>query len=146
MKKQSSLTIGGVAKAANVGVETIRFYERKAIISQPPKTDGFRYYSDEYVKKIRLVKKLQEIGFSLAEIKEFFTFDACCSHSRQVIQQKSKAKAIEIRQKIADLKVALEAIERFQNSCGSNKDATLECELLECFENNWACCESPQLP
>jgi len=85
MNMQTTMTIGALAKAAGVGVETVRFYERKGIITQPPKTAGFRYYSEEDTKRIRLVKKLQEIGFTLDEIKAFLEFDTCCSQSRQVI-------------------------------------------------------------
>ena len=71
MNEKKPITIGVLAKAANVGVETIRFYQRKAIIEQPPKTNGFRHYSNEDIRIVRLVKKLQGVGFSLDEIKDF---------------------------------------------------------------------------
>ena len=88
MKDQKN-TIGVVAKKAGVGVETVRFYERKEIIQQPQKsTNGFRYYCESDIKKIRLVKKLQEIGFSLNDIKGLLIFDSCCNDSKQIIKQK----------------------------------------------------------
>lgn len=139
------MTIGVLAKSANVGVETIRFYERKQIISQPAKTNGFRYYSDDDVKRIRLVKKLQEIGFSLDEIKDFLVFDTCCGATKQVIKQKSQQKIVEINQKISDLTAALQALEKFSNACGADNNPSLECELLECFENQWECCSTPDV-
>lgn len=140
MNKQSPLTIGVLAKQANVGVETIRFYERKGLITQPPKTGGFRHYSEDDVKRIRLVKKLQEIGFTLEEIKEFLLYDHCCNDSRQVIKRKSQEKIAQIQQQIAGLQTALEALEKFSTSCGTDNDNHLECELLDCFDNQWACC------
>lgn len=140
MNKESSITIGALAKLSNVGVETIRFYERKGIISQPPKTNGFRYYADEDAKRIRLVKKLQEIGFTLDEIKAFLVFDTCGGETKQVIRQKSQEKIVEINQKIAELTSAVQALEKFVCSCGSDSSTSYECELLDCFENQWECC------
>ena len=139
MKEQISITIGALAKSANVGVETVRFYERKGIVRQPPKTNGFRYYSDDDVKRIRLVKKMQEIGFTLEEIKAFLVFDTC-SETKQLIQQKSQDKIAEINGKIASLNAAVQALEKFVCSCGSDSNTSLECELLDCFENKWTCC------
>ncbi len=140
VNNKSALTIGVLAKEANVGVETVRFYERKGIIIQPPKTGGFRHYSDDDVKRIRLVKKLQEIGFTLEEIKEFLLYDHCCGESRELVKRKSQAKMAEIKQKIADLNAALAALEKFSASCGADNHTHLACELLDCFENQWACC------
>lgn len=142
MKEQTSMTIGALAKSAQVGVETVRFYERKGIIRQPTKTNGFRYYSDDDVKRIRLVKQMQEIGFTLEEIKAFLVFDTC-SDTKQLIRQKSKDKIAEMNDKIASLNAAVEALEKFVHSCGSDSNISLECELLDCFENQWACCAPP---
>lgn len=142
MKEQMSYTIGKLAKSANVGVETVRFYERKGILTQPPKTNGFRYYSDDDAKRIRLVKKMQEIGFTLDEIQEFLVYETC-AETKQLIRQKSERKIVEIQQKIADLNTALQALEKFVCSCGSSNNASLACELLDCFDNQWECCTPP---
>lgn len=139
--KEQAMTIGMLAKAANVGVETIRFYERKHIIDQPSKTNGFRYYSQDDVRRVRLIKKLQEIGFSLTEIKDFLVFDHCCSKSKHVVREKSQLKIVEMKQKIADLNVAVSALDKFMNACGAQEDESNSCDLLECFENDWECCK-----
>lgn len=140
MDKQTPLTIGKLAKQANVGVETIRFYERKGILTQPEKVNGFRHYAENDVKRVQLVKKLQEIGFTLTEIKEFLLFDTCCGESRAVVKRKSQEKMLEIQQKIVDLTTALKALEQFSASCGAENNTGDACELLTCFENEWACC------
>ena len=88
MRKQTPMTIGVLAKQANIGVETVRFYERKGIIQQPPKVGGF-VYSDDDIKRIRLVKKIQEIGFTLEEIKGFLAFDSCSQDTKQAISKSS---------------------------------------------------------
>lgn len=142
MKQQSPITIGVLAKRANVGVETVRYYERKALIEQPPKIGGFRHYLEDDVKRIRLVKKMQEIGFTLDEIKEFLVFDTCAK-SNALIRQKSAEKLVEIKQKIADLNSVVSALETFVSSCGSDRSKSVACELIDCFENNWECCHPP---
>ena len=65
----TAMTIGEAAKQAGVGVETIRFYERKGLITQPrrPPGGGFRAYPLETVSRIRLIRQAQELGFSLKE-------------------------------------------------------------------------------
>ena len=142
MNEQISITIGALAKSADVGVETVRFYERKGIILQPPKKNGFRYYSDSDIKRIRLVKEMQGVGFTLEEIKEFLVFDTC-SETKHLIKQKSQDKIAEINERIARLTASVQALEKFVCSCGSDSNTSLECELLDCFENQWACCAPP---
>lgn len=140
MKETKAITIGVLAKSANVGVETIRFYERKSLIQQPPKTNGFRHYSNDDIRVVRLVKKLQSVGFSLDEVKEFLEFDKCCSHSRELIKQKSLAKIDEINQKISELQSTVTALETFSGACGSKNANNNACDLLDCFDNEWKCC------
>ena len=146
MKNLDSMTIGGLAKAADVGVETIRFYQRKALIEQPPKINGFRKYSGEDVRLIKLIKRLQNVGFTLDEIKDFLVFDSCCAESTKVVRQKSLSKIEEVNGKIVELKATVRALETFANTCGSKTNQSNSCELLDCFENEWACCNKPVEP
>ncbi len=72
------MTIGEAARRAGVGVETIRFYERRKLISQPPKPSGggYRSYPEETVDRIRFVRQAQELGFSLREIVDLLSLRA----------------------------------------------------------------------
>ena len=134
-------TIGKAAKEADIGVETIRYYERKGLIEQPIKAAGFRHYSDQDIKKLRFVKKAKTLGFSLDEIKELMELEVCSSKTKSVIKEKSQNKIHEIQQKISDLEEILGTLKKFSRSCASGKKtSTKECGLLECFENNWECC------
>ena len=65
MRSQNTTTIGRAAKRAGVGVETIRFYERKGLIPQPPKpaAGGFRDYPAATLSQIRFIREAQELGF-----------------------------------------------------------------------------------
>ncbi len=61
-------TIGKLAKEAGVGVETVRFYERKGLIDQPVTGEGYRDYGDETLAAVRYIKIAQKMGFSLADV------------------------------------------------------------------------------
>ena len=63
--EHSGVTIAGAAEAAGVGVETVRFYERRGLIRQPASNGGYRRYGDEQIERIRFVKRAQALGFSL---------------------------------------------------------------------------------
>ena len=72
------MTISKAARAAGVGVETIRFYERKGLINQPlkPVDAGFRVYAEETVQRVRFIRQAQQIGFTLREIDELLALRA----------------------------------------------------------------------
>ncbi|WP_456431876.1 MerR family transcriptional regulator [Thermosulfuriphilus sp.] len=98
------LTIGKVAKLAGVGVETIRFYERKGLISRPPRgISGYREYSLETISRIRFIKRAQAVGFSLKEIKELLELREAPETNCQDIRQRTWSKIQEIEEKIARL-------------------------------------------
>lgn len=69
-----NLKIGEVAKKANVGIETIRFYEREGLIPCPVRLQsGYRQYSEDAVRRILFIKNAKELGFSLKEIAGLFS-------------------------------------------------------------------------
>jgi DNA-binding transcriptional MerR regulator len=63
-------TIGMLARSANVNVETIRYYERRGLLEQPARGDGYRQYSDDDLARLRFVRRAKELGFTLSEIRE----------------------------------------------------------------------------
>jgi MerR family mercuric resistance operon transcriptional regulator len=141
LASNSRMTIGSVAKEAGLGVETIRFYERKGLIAQPPKISGFRYYSDSDIKILRFIRKAKTLGFSLDAIKELLELEVCSEATSKVIRTKSLEKELEIKQKIAELEQILASLQKFSKACASGKKvSTKNCGLLECFENDWECC------
>jgi MerR family mercuric resistance operon transcriptional regulator len=82
MNKQKPITIGVLVKQAEVGVKTVRSDERKGLITQPPKISGYRHYSNDDVKRIRVIKKAQKNAITLEDIKAFLYFDTCSDDSR----------------------------------------------------------------
>src|SRR5687768_12976440 len=86
-------TIGRVAVAAGVGVETVRFYEREGLLAPPPRSSsGYRDYPDDTVPRIRFIQRAKQLGFSLAEIQGLLTLSSRaatqCDHVRAVAEAK----------------------------------------------------------
>lgn len=86
-----NLTIGGVAKAAGVNVETIRYYQRLQILEEPAKPlGGVRRYADATVARVQFIKRAQELGFSLAEIQRLLRLEdpQSCGEARTLAAEK----------------------------------------------------------
>lgn len=113
------LTIGEAARRAGVGVETIRFYERRGLIDRPhkPQGAGFRIYLPEQVKRIRFIREAQQIGFSLREIAELLSLEADPSADCSVVRGQAVAKLAEVRRKIAQLQRIGSALETLIGMC-----------------------------
>jgi MerR family mercuric resistance operon transcriptional regulator len=70
---ESARTIGQLAKAAGVGVETVRFYERRGLLKRPARPDsGYRRYGEEALVRLRYIRLGQGLGLSLADIEDLF--------------------------------------------------------------------------
>jgi len=69
-----ALTIGQVAKRSGIGIETLRYYERKGLVEEPPRTEsGYRQYPEDVVARIRFIRRAKELGFKLSEISELLS-------------------------------------------------------------------------
>lgn len=129
------MTIGKLAKAAGVGVETIRFYERKGIIRKPQKRDsGFRTYDAGEAARVRFVKRAQELGFTLREIKELLDIQTKRKITGGQVKEKAQEKIFEIRQKISDLQQMEASLQQLSKVCGDGEQAIRECRIFDCFE------------
>lgn len=115
----SGLTIGRAAKAANVGVETIRFYERKALIERParPRGSGIRRYSPETVQRVRFIREAQRLGFSLREVRELLELQADPAADCSDVRDRAAAKLAEARGKIERLQRIANALETLVAGC-----------------------------
>src|SRR5258708_15982755 len=74
---EAKFTIGHIAHAAGVNVETVRYYQRRGLVSLPPKrTRGFRYYTPETASRVRFIKRAQALGMSLKEVQRLLKLNA----------------------------------------------------------------------
>lgn len=128
------ITIGKLAQMAGVGVETVRFYQRKELLREPESAGAIRTYSEEDAQKIVFIKKAQELGFSLAEIKELLELNTKPRSTCAKVKQRTLVKIEEIDQKIADLKKMRKSLDRLSCVCDSTQDNFKEYKVQECFE------------
>lgn len=127
----TGLTIGQVARAAGVGVETVRFYERQGLIEQPPRPrEGFRRYPPETVAALRFIRRAKELGFTLPEIAELLGF---CRHDAvdcARVRQRAETKIADIEGRIAALARMRDALGTLAEACRDRGHAG-ECPLME---------------
>jgi MerR family mercuric resistance operon transcriptional regulator len=125
----NGLTIGAIARAAGVNVETIRFYQRKGLLCEPDRPQGsFRRYGHKDIARLQFIKSAQRLGFSLDEIGGLLQLDdgMHCDQARELGERKLQ----DVRAKLADLKRIESALAHMIRACGSSHGA-LSCPLIE---------------
>ena len=123
-----NLTISAFARAAGVGIEAIRFYQRKGLLSEPARPrGGIRRYGAADVGRLRFVKTAQRLGFSLEEIGELLRLEdgTHCAEARALAEHKLK----DVREKLADLARMETALSGLVRACRSRK-ANVSCPLI----------------
>jgi MerR family copper efflux transcriptional regulator len=130
-----AMTIGQVARAAGVGVETIRFYERKKLISQPKRsTTGYRTYDQEIAQRVRFIRRAQELGFSLAEVRQLLELRLDPRRSCSEVKAEAGTKIETIDSKIGELRRMRKALHALAESC-SGAGPTSACPILDAIDN-----------
>ena len=124
-----SLTIGKLAVAGGVGVETIRFYQRRGLLRTPTRDDGIRRYGSEDVRRLRFVRQAQAAGFTLGEIKELVDLDSTQDRRRAREIATTRIKAL--NEGIRRLQSARDALKRLAAECGSGSAGP--CPIIESF-------------
>ena len=130
-----TMTISKIAKAAGVGIETVRFYERKGLINQPPKPSigGYRVYPAETGERIRFIRRAQELGFSLREIEDLLSLRMDPKTDCADVRERAQVKLDEITQKIAAMKGIQTALEKLIAACPGQ--GTLQaCSIIAAIE------------
>ncbi len=124
-------TIGGVAKRAGVGVQTVRFYEREGLIAAPPRsTSGYRHYPEEAIDRIRFIQRAKELGFTLSEVRSLLELrvrsDAECAD----VRVRAERKIEDIDARIRDLRGMRRSLTELTKACSAGM-TTSECPILE---------------
>lgn len=126
----ANMTIGTLAEMGAVGVETIRFYQRKGLMPTPPKGEGIRRYDEEDLKRLRFIRSAQQAGFTLSKIAELTRLDA--SADRASVLALARERLAEINDRIRELESVREVLEGLAEECASGKGA--DCPILQSFE------------
>lgn len=125
------LKTGELAKRAGVNVETLRFYEREGLMPEPPRrASGYREYPAESVRRIRFIKRAQELGFSLREVRELLALRVERGTTCADVRQKAQEKVADVRRKIADLQAIERALKKLTAACIGSGPLS-ECPILE---------------
>ncbi|TDH63293.1 MerR family transcriptional regulator [Dankookia rubra] len=124
------LTIGALAAAGGVGVETIRFYQRRGLLGTPTREGGIRHYGQEDVRRLRFIRQAQAAGFTLEEIRELLDLDAGEDRSRA--RELARARVGALDAKIAELQRARDALRRLASECAEG--STGPCPILTSFD------------
>ncbi|EQD70984.1 transcriptional regulator, MerR family protein [mine drainage metagenome] len=125
-----ALTIGRLARRADVNVETIRYYQRRGLVSEPPRPAyGYRYYPFETVNRVRFIKRAQRLGFTLREIGELLKLsDGHCADVHSLAENKCRR----IRAQLRELEALHESLQRLGRCCGDAHDApTTRCPIID---------------
>ena len=123
------LTIGGVAKAAGVNVETIRYYQRLKLLEEPARPPGgVRRYAEAAVARVRFIKRAQELGFSLAEIRRLLRLGdpQSCGEARALASEKLAL----VEARVADLQRLRGVLQDLIGRCDRRR-GKVDCPIIE---------------
>jgi len=125
-----SLTVSRLAAAGGVGVETIRFYQRRGLLDTPPSGAGIRRYGPTEVRRLRFIRQAQAAGFTLDQIGELIALDA--SEDRPRARELAAARVKALDEKIAELRRARDALQHLARECSRGRAGP--CPILSSFD------------
>lgn len=129
------LKTGEVAERAGVSLHTVRYYEGRGLLPEPTRTPaGYRQYGPEHVAHLRFIKRAQELGFTLEEIRELLDLRAVPGAGAEV-RQKTEGKVTEIDAKIRDLQRIRQKLEELTLAC-DHHGAPDDCRVLHALEDH----------
>lgn len=128
----ASSTIAGLARAGGVGVETVRYYQRRGLLPLPPKGHGIRRYGADDIQRLRFIRSAQGAGFTLDEIGELIELDATADRKRARELATRRLAALDVR--IEELFHARDALRRLARQCGAGPAGP--CPILTAFEGD----------
>jgi MerR family mercuric resistance operon transcriptional regulator len=129
-----SLTIGRLAKEAGVNLETVRFYERRGLLPRPPRSSsGYRLFPAEAARRLRFIRRAQELGFSLKEIGELLSLRVSRRTTSAAIRARAEAKIADIQEKIRSLESMEKTLQRLTRVCDGCAPLA-ECPILDSLD------------
>ena len=130
------LTVAGLAREGGVGVETVRYYQRRGLLKTPERSDtgghggSVRRYGEQDVRTLRFIRSAQAAGFTLDQIAELIALDATDHRARARQLATERIRALDA--KIAEISAAREALSRLAKECGSGSLGP--CPIITAFE------------
>ena len=128
------MTIGKLAKEVGVNIETVRYYERRRLLTPTDRRpSGYRVYDGEALKRLRFIRNAQALGFTLHEVRELLNLRVSSSASCGDVQRKAQAKLKQVEEKIRDLQALGGPLRALIQACRVGQP-TDRCPILRSFE------------
>src|SRR5258705_1821368 len=128
---KNSDPIGGLAKAASVGVETVRYYQRRGLLAEPARPPGeIRRYSGDDLKRLRFIRRAQAAGFTLEQIGELLALDRTDDRAR--VRELATGRLAALDARISELEQSRAAVQRLRGACASGRKGP--CPILDAFD------------
>jgi Hg(II)-responsive transcriptional regulator len=129
------MTIGQLAAALGVNVQTIRYYERRGLVTAAGRTPaGYRQYGNDTIVRLRFIKHAQELGFSLAEIQTLLALRVRHGAGCEAMERKAREKIALVEKRIRDLRRLQRTLQRLAAAC-AQRQPTEDCPILEALED-----------
>ena len=128
------LNRGALAKESGVNIETIRFYEKQGLIPEPPRSAAnYRMYPEDAVRRVRFIRRAQELGFTLKEILDLLSLRAMPGVQCADVRGRAEEKVRDIDERIRTLRAMRKALSGLIGEC-SGKGPVTDCPILEALE------------
>ncbi len=131
----SALTIGKLAKAVGVNIQTVRYYERRRLLSpMARRPSGYRLYGDEALRRLHFIKNAQTLGFTLHEIAELLNLRVSSVARCGDVRRKAQAKLVQVAAKVRDLRALAQALQGLIQTCRAGQPSD-RCPIVKSLED-----------
>lgn len=129
--EQNGLSPSKLARAADVNIETLRYYEKRGLLPEPPRRpSGYRVYPEATVDRLRFIKGAQTLGFTLDEIRDLLDMRIDTQANRADVRRRAAEKVADIQEKIKALQGMEEALQHLIGQCHGS-GSTADCPILD---------------
>jgi MerR family mercuric resistance operon transcriptional regulator len=126
----ADMTIAGLAAAGGVGVETVRYYQRRGLLDEPARAGSVRRYGAADLRRLLFIRRAQAAGFTLESIGELLELDS--GQDRVRVRALAAERLAALDHRIAELEAARAALTRLSRACAAGSEGP--CPILEAFE------------
>jgi MerR family mercuric resistance operon transcriptional regulator/MerR family gold-responsive transcriptional activator of gol and ges genes len=131
----SELTIGKLAKLVGINIQTVRYYERRSLLSPMAKRpSGYRLYGEDAIRRLRFIKNAQTLGFTLHEIAELLNLRVSSLARCGDVQRTAQTKLVQVEAKVTDLRALARALQGLIQACRAGQP-TDRCPILKSLED-----------
>jgi MerR family copper efflux transcriptional regulator len=130
MQTSPHITIGGVARRAGVGIDTIRYYEREGLLPEPTRRpSGYRSYGEGTIARLRFIRRAKTLGFTLEEIRDLLALSADRTRGVKAVKQRAQRRLADVEARIAELERVRAGLAELVEACPGHGEPE-QCPIL----------------